>query len=57
MNIKILLDDIVSDGQLTAQEHREFISAIKADGKIDKAELAQINRLIALISAGEIKVI
>jgi polyhydroxyalkanoate synthesis regulator phasin len=56
MNIKQVVDKIVADGKITHQEHMEFLTAVYQNGKIDHNDRQQVNRLIDLITRGEIKV-
>ena len=56
-SIKELLDRIIEDGVMTAEEHSEFIRRVNADGEIDDEESEQIARLFQLISDGKLKVV
>lgn len=57
MNIKQLVDRIVSDGRLTVDEHRLLQKKINEDGKIDQKENEQLTRVLKMIKNGKIKVV
>jgi len=54
MSIKELVDKILADGKITKEEHIQFQLAITEDGKIDREEKEQINRILDLIEKGEV---
>ena len=54
MNIKELVDRIVSDGRLTLNEHKYLIKKINEDGKIDQEENEQITRVLSMIKNGKL---
>ena len=55
--IKELLDRIIEDAVLTAEEHEEFIARINEDGEIDEEESQQLVRLFDLIREGKLRVV
>ena len=55
MNIKELVDKIVSDGRLTVNEHKLLLRKIHKDGKIDQKENEQITRVLNMIKNGKLK--
>lgn len=57
MDIKKLVDKIVSDGKLTKEEYATLSDAIKSDGKIDPEEEAQVQRILDMITEGKLEVI
>ena len=57
MNIKKLVDRIVSDGKLTKEESSTLSEAIKADGKINPEEEDQIQRILEMITEGKLEVV
>ena len=56
MNIKELVDRIVSDGRLTLSEHKKFLKIINKDEQIDQEENEQITRVLEKIKNGELKI-
>jgi polyhydroxyalkanoate synthesis regulator phasin len=54
--IRHLVDQIVADGVLSAEELKEFVSAVVEDKEIDAEECKQIERIFGLISEGKLKV-
>ena len=56
MNIKELVDRIVSDGRLTLSEHKQLLKKINEDGKIDQEEHEQLARVLEMIKNGALKV-
>ena len=57
MDIKDLMDRVLSDNKLTMAEHQILLDAIDADGKVDDEEKAQITRLLELIENGTVEVV
>ena len=57
MNIKELVDRIVSDGRLTVREHNLLLEKIHKDGKIDQEENEQITRILNMIKNGKLKLV
>ncbi|MFC1516589.1 hypothetical protein ACFL7E_07520 [Thermodesulfobacteriota bacterium] len=56
MNIKELVDRIVSDGRLTLKEHKLLLRKINLDGKMDQEEHDQVTRILEMIKKGKLKV-
>jgi len=56
MNIKELVDRIISDGRLTLSEHKQLLKKINKDGEIDQEENEQITRVLEMIKNGELRV-
>ncbi|MBC8394228.1 MAG: hypothetical protein H8E17_16880 [Deltaproteobacteria bacterium] len=56
MNIKELVDRIVSDGRLTLSEHKQLLKRINKYGEIDQEENEQITRVLEMIKNGELRV-
>jgi len=54
--IKKMVDKIIEDGVITAQEQSYFMAAIEEDGKLDALEEQQVVRIINLISDGTLKI-
>jgi len=57
VDIKKFVDQIISDGVITQQEHQQFEAIIREDGRFDEAEQQQIDRIIRLIMSGQVKVV
>lgn len=57
MSIETFVNQIISDGVLTREEHDMFIEMVYADGEVDEAESAQIARIFSLIREGKLVVI
>lgn len=55
VDIKEVVDRIVADGKLTAEEHKLLYEALWADGRLDKAELAQVRRISDLLADGDLE--
>jgi len=57
VSIVDLVDRILEDGVLTRAEQEEFMTAVMEDNNVSEDELAQMQRVIELIEAGQLKVI
>jgi len=57
MDIKKLVDRIVSDGKLTLREHEQMLDKINEDGIIDQEENEQLTRVLEMIKNGELKIV
>ena len=55
--LRDLMDRILADGVLTADEHDEFLELIHADGDVDEKESAEISRIFKLLQEGKLKVV
>lgn len=51
------VENMISDGIITSQEHEEFMSLVHEDNEIDEHESALISKIFKLISSGEVKVV
>ena len=57
VSIEALVDHIIADGVLTADELKQLAESISADKQVDEVESAQILRIFELISQGKLKVV
>jgi len=57
VDIKKFVDNIISDGVITKEEHLKFESLIREDGRFDEAEQQQMERIVSLILNGQVRVV
>ena len=57
MGVKKLVDKIIADGKLTKKEYAALSDAIKADGRIDPEEEAQVQRILDMITEGKLELV
>ena len=56
MDIKKLVDEIIADNKLTAEERNRLNEAVMSDGKLAQEEQEQIKRIFQLIGEGKLKI-
>jgi len=56
MDIKKLVDDIIADNKITAEEKNRLNEVIMSDGKVTSEEQEQIKRIFQLIGEGKLKI-
>ncbi|WP_287130292.1 hypothetical protein [Candidatus Cyanaurora vandensis] len=57
MDIQTFVDHILADKVITRAEQAEFDQLVTADGQISNKEREQIQRVVALIESGEVKIV
>lgn len=55
MSFKDLVERIIADGVLTADEYEELLKTANADGKIDEEEREGILKVLDMKNKGELK--
>ncbi|MBD0313771.1 MAG: hypothetical protein ICV86_13140 [Microcoleus sp. T3-bin5] len=57
IDIRALVDRIITSGQMSRKEHLQLTSVILADNKITGDERRQINRVFDYIQTGRLKLV
>ncbi len=55
--VREVLEEAISDGVITREEHDAFIEAMHADGQIDEEEHELISAMFRLIQEGKLTVV